>query len=65
MALESGVDVLAHAPETVEGVKDALSREIVDHHMAMIPTLKLFSGESEIERKSLKSSPGFTLWAAN
>jgi imidazolonepropionase-like amidohydrolase len=50
VAMESGVDVLAHAPDTVTGVDDALLRAMVDHHMAMIPTLKLFSGESHIAR---------------
>jgi imidazolonepropionase-like amidohydrolase len=48
VAMESGVDVLAHAPDNVEGVDDALLGEMVAHHMAMIPTLKLFSGNSDI-----------------
>ncbi len=48
IALESGVDVLAHAPDTVNGVDDALLAELVAHHMSMIPTLKLFSEESSI-----------------
>jgi len=50
VAIDAGVDVLAHAPDTVEGVDDALLKEMVDRHMAMIPTLKLFSGESHIAR---------------
>jgi imidazolonepropionase-like amidohydrolase len=50
VALESGVDVLAHAPDTVEGVDDALLAELVAHHMSMIPTLKLFSAEASILR---------------
>jgi len=50
IALESGVDVLAHAPDTVEGVDDALLTELVSHHMSMIPTLKLFSAEPSILR---------------
>jgi imidazolonepropionase-like amidohydrolase len=48
IAIESGVDVLAHAPDTVDGVDDALLNELVAHHMYMIPTLKLFSEESSI-----------------
>jgi imidazolonepropionase-like amidohydrolase len=50
VALESGVDVLAHAPDTVEGVDDGLLTELVSHHMSMIPTLKLFSAEASILR---------------
>jgi imidazolonepropionase-like amidohydrolase len=50
VALESGVDVLAHAPDTVEGLDDALLTELVAHHMSMIPTLKLFSAEASILR---------------
>lgn len=48
VAMQSGVDVLAHAPDTVKGVDDALIHDLVAHHMAMIPTLKLFSGDSDI-----------------
>ncbi len=48
VAIDSGVDVLAHAPNDTRGVDDALIRRLLDHHMAMIPTLKLFSGEDTI-----------------
>jgi len=48
IAMESGVDVLAHAPDTVAGVDDTFLRQVIAHHMSMIPTLKLFSGESDI-----------------
>jgi imidazolonepropionase-like amidohydrolase len=48
VALESGVDVLAHAMEALDGVDDALLHELVAHHMSMIPTLKLFSQDSTI-----------------
>jgi imidazolonepropionase-like amidohydrolase len=48
-ALDSGVDVLAHA-DTVGVVDDALVKEMVARHMAMIPTLKLFSGSGHIDR---------------
>jgi imidazolonepropionase-like amidohydrolase len=50
VAIDSGVDVLAHAPDTVTGVDDALIHEIVAHHMAMTPTLKLFSQTHNIIR---------------
>jgi imidazolonepropionase-like amidohydrolase len=48
VAMESGVDVLAHSPEELEGIDDTLLRQMVARHMAMIPTLKLFSGDSSI-----------------
>jgi imidazolonepropionase-like amidohydrolase len=48
VAMESGVDVLAHAPDNVDGVDDAFLAQIVAHHMTMIPTLMLFSDESDI-----------------
>ncbi len=38
IAMDSGVDVLAHAPDTVDDVDDALLSELVAHHMSMIPT---------------------------
>jgi len=48
IAMDSGVDVLAHAPDTVEGIDDKLIGDLVSHHMSMIPTLKLFSEDSSI-----------------
>jgi imidazolonepropionase-like amidohydrolase len=48
VAMDSGVDVLAHSPEALEGIDDALLHQMVSRHMAMIPTLKLFSGDSNI-----------------
>jgi imidazolonepropionase-like amidohydrolase len=42
VAIQSGVDILAHAPDTTEGVAPLL-KEMVDRHMAMIPTLKMFA----------------------
>jgi len=42
VAAQSGVDVLAHAPDDTEGVDDALLRNLVDRRMVMIPTLKMF-----------------------
>ena len=50
IAMESGVDVLAHAPDTIEGIDNTLVEDMAARHMAMIPTLKLFSGSSHIDR---------------
>ena len=50
VAMDSGVDVLAHAPSEVEGIDDALLAALVAHHMSMIPTLKLFSESNRLPR---------------
>jgi imidazolonepropionase-like amidohydrolase len=42
IALEAGVDVLAHAPDSTEGIDDALLKRMVNRRMAMVPTLKMF-----------------------
>jgi len=42
VAMNSGVDVLAHAADDTEGVDSRLLQTIVDKHMAMVPTLKMF-----------------------
>jgi imidazolonepropionase-like amidohydrolase len=43
VAMNSGVDVLAHAPSEPAGVDAALLQSLVDKHMAMVPTLKMFA----------------------
>jgi len=43
IAVRSGVDVLAHPPDTTEGVDGSVLREMADRRMAMIPTLKMFA----------------------
>jgi imidazolonepropionase-like amidohydrolase len=43
VAIESGVDVLAHAPSMAEGIDQALLQSVIDHHMSMMPTLKMFA----------------------
>ena len=43
VAIQSGVDILAHAPDSTAGITPALFTEMVNHKMAMIPTLKMFS----------------------
>ncbi len=50
VAIESGVDVLAHAPDTMAGVDAVLVKKMVSRRMAMIPTLKLFSGSNHIDQ---------------
>jgi imidazolonepropionase-like amidohydrolase len=43
IAIQSGVDVLAHAPDSTEGIDRALFATMVHQNMAMIPTLKMFA----------------------
>lgn len=42
VAVDAGVDVLAHPPDTATGVDSSLLQRAVDRRMAMIPTLKMF-----------------------
>ena len=49
IALRAGVDVLAHPPDTTEGVDASLIRTIVDRGMAMTPTLKMFADTASSE----------------
>jgi imidazolonepropionase-like amidohydrolase len=48
VAVESGVDVLAHTPEQTGGIDEPLLHAMVERHMTMIPTLKLFSQDGNI-----------------
>jgi imidazolonepropionase-like amidohydrolase len=43
VAMNSGVDVLAHAPSSPKGIDAALLQAIVNRHMSMEPTLKMFA----------------------
>jgi imidazolonepropionase-like amidohydrolase len=43
VAIDSGVDVLAHAPDETEGIDQALLATMVRKNMAMTPTLKMFA----------------------
>ncbi|HVO97013.1 MAG TPA: amidohydrolase family protein [Bryobacteraceae bacterium] len=43
VAIDSGVDVLAHAPSVADGIDQALLQSIFDRRMSMIPTLKMFA----------------------
>jgi imidazolonepropionase-like amidohydrolase len=42
IARDSGVDVLAHAADDTEGVDAKLLQSLVERHMSMVPTLKMF-----------------------
>jgi imidazolonepropionase-like amidohydrolase len=42
VAIQAGVDVLAHAPDSTEGIDRTLFETMVHKNMAMIPTLKMF-----------------------
>jgi len=48
VALDSGVDVLAHSPEIVDDIDTALVQEMARRHVAIVPTLKLFSRDDNI-----------------
>ena len=43
VAVESGVDVLAHAPDDTKGIDKTLLATMVKQNMAMTPTLKMFA----------------------
>ncbi len=48
VAIEAGVDVLAHTPEVTQGIDEAMMRHMVAQHTTIIPTLKLFSQDDTI-----------------
>ncbi len=50
VAIHAGVDVLAHTPEDTDGIDEALLRRMIDQHMTIIPTLKLFSHDEAIAK---------------
>jgi imidazolonepropionase-like amidohydrolase len=43
VAIDSGVDVLAHAPDDTRGIGNGLFETMVQKNMAMVPTLKMFA----------------------
>ncbi|MFZ0698957.1 MAG: amidohydrolase family protein [Thermoplasmata archaeon] len=43
IAIRAGVDILAHPPDTTEGVEESLLQQMVARGMAMTPTLKMFA----------------------
>jgi imidazolonepropionase-like amidohydrolase len=48
VAIDAGVDVLAHTPENTNGIDEAMLRRVRAQHMTIIPTLKLFSRDDSI-----------------
>jgi imidazolonepropionase-like amidohydrolase len=48
VAIDAGVDVLAHTPEHTIGIDEAMLRRMIAQHMTIIPTLKLFSHDDDI-----------------
>jgi len=48
VAIDAGVDVLAHTPELTSGIDEAMLRRMIAQHMTIIPTLKLFSRDDDI-----------------
>lgn len=48
VAIDAGVDVLAHTPEDTNGIDEAMLRRMVAQHTTIIPTLKLFSRDDAI-----------------
>jgi imidazolonepropionase-like amidohydrolase len=50
VAIDAGVDVLAHTPELTSGIDEAMLRHMIARHMAIIPTLKLFSRDDDIAK---------------
>jgi imidazolonepropionase-like amidohydrolase len=53
IAVRSGVDVLAHPPDSTNGVEDSIVREMVERRMAMIPTLQMFERTVDAKREYL------------
>jgi imidazolonepropionase-like amidohydrolase len=49
LALEGGVDVLAHSIEDPENLDEALIQKVVDARMSLVPTLELFEPSGDIE----------------
>jgi imidazolonepropionase-like amidohydrolase len=50
VAIDAGVDVLAHTPEATDGIDEAMLRRMIAQHMTIIPTLKLFSRDDGIAK---------------
>jgi imidazolonepropionase-like amidohydrolase len=50
VAIDAGVDVLAHTPENTKGIDEDMLRRMIAQHMTIIPTLKLFSRDSDIAK---------------
>ncbi len=51
VAIQSGVDVLAHAPDDTEGIDQSMFALMVKKNMAMTPTLKMFASTVTTDSK--------------
>lgn len=58
VALRSGVDVLAHSVEDLDGFEPSHLRRMRENNMALVPTLKLFGGHSEPQLQSILQEVG-------
>jgi imidazolonepropionase-like amidohydrolase len=58
VALESGVDVLAHAVESLEGFEPSHLQRMRANNVAMVPTLKLFSVNPEPKMEAILREVG-------
>jgi imidazolonepropionase-like amidohydrolase len=54
IAVESGVDVLAHAPSSPKGINDLVLQNVIGHRMSMMPTLKMFATTASTEMSFLQ-----------
>ncbi|MGB6501094.1 MAG: amidohydrolase family protein [Thermoplasmata archaeon] len=52
IALRSGVDVLAHPPDTTDGVDTSLIDRLIDRRIGMVPTLRMFA-------RTVSASPSY------
>lgn len=50
VAVDAGVDVLAHTPEETAGIDEAMLRRMIALRTTIIPTLKLFSHDNTIAK---------------
>lgn len=55
IALDAGVDVLAHAPDDTRGIDGAFLQRLVDRRMAMVPTLQLFHGLAHEDMAAIRA----------
>ena len=50
VAIDAGVDVIAHTPEVTQGIDETMLRRMIAQHMTIVPTLKLFSQDDDIAK---------------
>lgn len=54
VAMQSGVDVLAHTPDSTRGIDEALIRGLVERKISLVPTLKMFGTVVTADREYLE-----------